>query len=258
MFHAQFIAELIVLRQEQEWCDEFKACNSINLTFMDLVSQPSTPADSGVESTVDDFGSRLEEVCSEDSLRTLDGIQQCHDKCQTHLCCFTEEGFLAGDGHCDDVHIDTDSCAAYTPCKRLVILEEDALADDSMPLADVADSVENVCTPDDPAGDWVANCHAICAQRLCCFLDANIGSNCRDAVGSEECAAYAPCESLIDGNKGQVTSDPTELVGIENVCDGDLVDLNSRERNACEALCQQRSCCFEDEVTYSCYNMVSL
>ena len=250
-----------MLRQEQEWCDEFEACSSIDLSFMELESTPSSPINDGVGLEIDDWSSQLEEACGEDALKTLDGIQQCHDKCQTHLCCFTEDGFLAGDGHCEAVHIHSDSCAAYKPCKRLVILEENALNDDSMQLADIAESVANFCSlPDDPTlldGDWVTNCHTVCAPRLCCVLDVKLGSSCRATVDSEECAAYAPCEVLVDANKGQVMRDPHAIGDIENVCSIDLVQ-NLEERNACEFLCKQRPCCFQHEREYSCYTMVSL
>ena len=61
---------------------------------------------------------RLEDACSESSLKTLDGLQTCHNKCQTHLCCFTRDPKLA-DQNCGG-HIPA-GCSAYEPCKRLVV-----------------------------------------------------------------------------------------------------------------------------------------
>ena len=247
-------------QQEQEWCDEFIACRSIDLHFMELDAKSSV---SGVDAKVGSFIDRLDRICNEDSLKTLDGIQQCHDMCQTHLCCFTGDGFFAGEGHCEDVNIDSDSCLAYEPCSRLVILEKNALdgqSNNDSTLLEVADSVKNLCAlPDDPGlidESWVTNCHAICAPRLCCVLDANIGSNCRDVVALEECRAYAPCEVLVDSSIGQVMRDPHAIGDIENICSIDLVQ-NLKERNACEFRCKQRSCCFEEEAAYSCYSLVS-
>ena len=226
------------------------------------VVQVTKPGDGEgeLEQEVDDFITALEMACSEQSLTTLEGIQQCHDKCQTHLCCFTDDTSLAGNGNCDNIHIE--ACNAYKSCERLVTPHKGyALADDSMALNDVADSVEELCTlPDDPTlitGEWVTNCHAVCAPRLCCLLDEKIGSNCRDTMGSKECEAYDPCEVLIDANEGQVMMDPHAISDIDNVCDIDLVQ-NLKERGTCEFMCKRRSCCFEKEADYSCYAMVSL
>eukprot|EP00581_Thalassiosira_minuscula_P010528 CAMPEP_0183712212 /NCGR_PEP_ID=MMETSP0737-20130205/7402_1 /TAXON_ID=385413 /ORGANISM="Thalassiosira miniscula, Strain CCMP1093" /LENGTH=689 /DNA_ID=CAMNT_0025940791 /DNA_START=87 /DNA_END=2153 /DNA_ORIENTATION=+ len=62
-----------------------------------LVSTPITYVDNEKNTDpiignvkVDVFSTELEGVCSVNSLKTLDGIQQCHNKCQTHLCCFTD------------------------------------------------------------------------------------------------------------------------------------------------------------------------
>lgn len=241
-----------------------------------IIAQEGNPflsdliANSGMATSAD-FSTALEADCSAASLRTLEGIQMCHDKCQAHLCCFADLGFAAGNGHCDDIHdhdescgtykaCHADTCAAYEPCKGLVTLEENALNRGSTGDAtatEVVAAVEKSCTlPDDPAlidGAWVTGCHAACVPRLCCVLDPRLGSSCRGAV---ECPAYAPCKVLIDANKGQVTKDPHAIGNVDNVCSADMVQ-DSKKRSACEFLCKQRSCCFEEEAAHSCYGMVS-
>ena len=252
------VTTFTLLLQEQDWCDEFKACSSIDLFFVEVDSQLSNPE---VESEVEDFTNGLDKVCSEDSLKTLDGIQQCHEKCQVHLCCFAEDGYSAGEGHCDDVNIHPDSCAVYEPCKRLVVLEENALNGDSMQPADISARVQASCTlPADIAlidENWVTGCHTVCASGLCCLHDVKIGSNCHSILGSGTCSAYAPCQVLVDANQGQMMSDPDAVSNIEHICSSETVK-NLKERSTCESLCSKRSCCFEKEAALSCYSLVSL
>lgn len=246
-------------------CETLVSTSSI---YVDKEKQPdSTNAETvktadGVDAEVDAFLTALESACSETSLKTLEGIQQCHNKCQTHLCCFTNDAALAGND-CSDSHVE--ACSAYHACEQLVTpTAQNPLTSTTAPDLDaIADAIEKSCAlPDNPYlvdEGWVEGCHSLCAARLCCLVDAKIGSNCRATVGTKECNAYSACEVLIN-DSGQ------EVTGAKQIEDkfGDLSDVctiavvqDASLHAACEERCKDRSCCFESTPEFSCYDMVS-
>lgn len=83
---------------------------------------------------------------------------------------------------------------------------------------------------------------------------ADIGSNCVEYIGEEECADYAACQVLIGGEQRHANS-------IEDVCNdevsfaNDEVSINPELYADCAAKCQTRSCCFQHD-QFSCYAMV--
>jgi hypothetical protein len=216
----------------------------------------------GVEAEVDAFLAALESACSETSLKTLDGIQQCHNRCQTHLCCFTSDPALAGND-CSNIHVE--ACSAYQACERLVTpTDQDTLTSTAATdLDEIANAIEKACVlPDDPDlmdQSWVEGCHSLCASRLCCLVDEKIESNCRATLGAKECNAYSACDILINDSGQEVTG----ALQIEDKF-GDLNDVctiavvqDSSLHAACEERCRDRSCCFESTQAFSCYDMVS-
>lgn len=176
-------------------------------TSSTTTSSAATNTNLSFESKMNDFKANLETVCSENALMTLDGIQKCHNKCQAHLCCFNDE--LIGPEHidsCEDIHLN--ACDAYAPCKRLVTSHD---FDDDDYAREVDESCQLPLDPKHVDQDWVMRCHSVCAARLCCLADANIGSNCRSQIGDEECDAYAPCEVLINPASGLEELDPQAI-----------------------------------------------
>jgi len=219
---------------------------------------------------VDEFITALETACSESSLRTLEGIQQCHSKCQTHLCCFTTNVALTAND-CSNMHVE--ACSAYKPCERLVTPVKQKKSPsiiptlpapsngNSKPMA-LAETISEMCTlPKDLSEitqDWVGNCHAVCASHMCCLVDDSIGSNCRAEVGSQVCDTYSPCEVLInDAGLEKMNAADLDLKfgDVDTVCSTKVED-DEDMYDACEKRCKERSCCFEEE-KYSCYHMES-
>jgi len=212
------------------------------------------------DSDPDEFSLALQEACSEDSLKTLEGIQQCHNKCQTHLCCFTNESNLAG----EDCSVATnEACDAYKPCQRLVSPGYAQSADKSstLDMQYMKQSVQDKCSP--PSNPylideaWVAGCHAICADRFCCLVDERLDSSCVDSVGKAECSAYETCSILINDSGREITDINAlqgSLAAVEEVCNS-KVSSDSALHADCERKCDTRSCCFEPNPTYSCYHM---
>ena len=224
-------------------CLAYAGCDTLvdtPLSFVNKLIEPppkqeSKPGDSEQAISVDEFVDQLDKTCSEEALETLEGIQKCHNKCQTHLCCFTSDSALVGND-CSKVH--PVACDAYKPCQRLV-------KPTTKPKDDVTDhnssekSVASICErPDNEqpevVDEWIKDCHAICAPRLCCFSDPSLDSNCRDTVGDEECDDYSPCQVLLgvgdsapQSSMGQLEDVPRT---IEAVCnektanDSDLYD----------------------------------
>ncbi|KAL7496326.1 hypothetical protein ACHAWT_004860 [Skeletonema menzelii] len=227
-----------------------------------IVQYPSgnTGVDGG--NGVDTFASRLETVCSESSLKTLDGMQACHSKCQAHLCCFTTDSKRAGQ-NCSGLI--PSGCLAYEPCKRLVVPPagtEPAVSPTSLlPREEIEKRVYDACYfGDDPTRvteDLVTKCHGVCAQRLCCFSDYKLQSSCRATVGDDECELYSLCDQLVTENGG-ATDDALELEEKEFDVDELCIDKVAVDKNlysACSDTCERRSCCFESDPTYSCYDL---
>ena len=80
------------------------------------VQYPSGSTGVNVEDEVDSFITSLGNACSESYLKTVDGLQKCHSKCQAHLCCFTTNSEVTG----QDCSVHPAACSAYAPCERLV------------------------------------------------------------------------------------------------------------------------------------------
>jgi len=223
----------------------------------------TTTKNNDVDLGIDTFITALETACSENSLKTLEGIKQCHDKCQTHLCCFTSDPTLTGVGDCENAHVQ--ACNAYKPCERLVTPQVgqppqtntagEAFRDS---LDVIAEKVAKACDlPPSPANiddTWVTGCHSVCASRLCCHIDAKLGSNCLASVGTEECNAYSACEILVNENMGKEMDDKLVSCDIKAHCNIGVVQ-DSILYDECEDQCTERSCCFEDVEAYSCYGM---
>lgn len=250
-------------------CLVYAGCDTLvdtPLSFVNKLIEPppkqeSKPGDAEQAISVDEFVEQLDATCSDESLETLEGIQKCHNKCQTHLCCFTTDSALVGND-CSKVH--PVACDAYKPCQRLVkptTKPKDDITDHNSSEKINSVSIASICEyPDNDkpkvVDEWIKDCHAICAPRLCCLSDPSLDSNCRDTVGDEECDVYSPCQVLL-GDLAQQSSEGQPVDAsrtIESVCnektanDSDLYDQ-------CEDMCSQRSCCFEDEPSISCYNM---
>jgi len=144
----------------------------------------------------------LMETCSEGNVGTLDGIRDCNAFCEHHLCCFGEN---YGE-NCRRDH--PGECQAYEACKILVRGPdgEDGDEDDEMIVVDSRDpdvirtAVRSACraggTTPLANGAWVAQCHSVCANHLCCFSADGTKSNCRDVYGNEVCDAYSGCGVL--------------------------------------------------------------
>jgi len=220
------------------------------MTEADIVPVPAT-------TKVDEFTTTLETACSLDSLKTLEGVRQCHNKCQTHLCCFTSDSDFA-EGGCFEIQ--ADACTAYQPCARLFEPADDDYLSRGVPDSEkLAVTVVEACTLPDAASliddVWVRNCHRICASGLCCLSDEKIGSSCRDTLGVE-CSIYDPCGVLLN-DRGQDMS-AAQVEGkygtIETVC-AETVMYDEDQYDQCEAKCFERSCCFEDDPLVSCYSI---
>ena len=135
----------------------------------------------------DEFTLALKEACSPESLKTIEGLTMCHNKCQTHLCCFTKDVVLSGED-CSNHYVD--ACDAYKPCELLVSPDYSQSQPTSQNPYDVEKAVKDACTlPQNPlliTPDWIAGCHGICASRFCCLVDSRIGSSCIDTLGENE------------------------------------------------------------------------
>jgi hypothetical protein len=239
---------------EKDWCDEYKACAIVGLNFYDGSSASNDSFRNNnfelVVSREQDFYNSINNICSPDNLKTLEGIEQCFNKCQAHLCCFPEETETNKWG-CEEYR--EEECAAYANCKQLVALNDNLW----MPPPKAADKyavkivVNDACilgADKQPNEEFVSDCHEKCEARLCCLADPSIESSCLAALGTEECNDYSACKVLTGGIGGNLR----EGEQIEDVCN-DVFDANTFA--ACEKKCTTRQCCFEDVHKFSCYHL---
>jgi hypothetical protein len=238
---------------EKSWCDEYKACAVVGYNFY-LNSSVKGPIGSNIlgvgsngSSSEHDFYNSVGSACSVDSLRSLEGLEECFNKCQPYLCCFPED---AAEMKWDCEGFREDECSAYGDCESLVALHHlwkppskvtnkyavKIAVNDACILG--GDSVQ-------PSEEWVSNCHQKCESRMCCLVDSSLQSSCLDTLGAEECNDYSACKVLIGG-------DSREAVGIADVC-SNVDDATSFAK--CEARCKTRQCCFENVHQFSCYHL---
>ena len=115
--------------------------------------------------------------------------------------------------------------------------------------------VNAACNPDQSGIDdsWVAGCHAMCADYMCCFATDGTGSNCKDVHGEDVCEAYAGCKVLQSASSSQQQQQPqqqndqseqAQLDEMEETCVPKIRrDANLRER--CRKVCAPRDCCWQ-------------
>ena len=215
-------------------------------------------AGASVQNKVSTFISSLEESCSESSLKTLDGLQSCHNKCQTHLCCFSTDPKLASQ-NCSGLI----PCDAYEPCKKLVNPSDPISSATSLELStreEIEKRVYDACyfgnDPTKVTKELVTKCHSVCAQRLCCFSDYTLQSSCRATIGDDECELYSLCDQLV--TEFGVVSNAIELdeneFDVNGLCT-EKVAIDNTLYYACKDTCDRRSCCFESDQAYSCYSL---
>ena len=208
----------------------------------------SSTTESGPHFT--EFEASIESACSAESLKSLEGIEKCFNKCQAHLCCVPTDA-LEADFDCSDTY--PDECNSYYVCENLV--DQYDLwkpPDKSFDPYAVKVAVKEACNlPNDATQateEQIVNCHQVCEARMCCLAHESLGSNCIETLGGDECEDYSPCQVLVGGDTRDATS-------IDELCDYDAVTTDEEFFTKCEQKCSERSCCFEDEAEYSCYAM---
>jgi hypothetical protein len=218
-------------------------------TISGLDSTLNNNADSAPE--IDDFKAGIEAACSSESLKTSEGIEQCYNKCQSHLCCVPTDG-LGSDYDCSDTY--PDECDAYQACDQLVsrynIWRPPSTSFD--PYA-VKKLVNDACIPRDNTPvtrEWVSKCHEVCEARMCCLAHPSMASSCVNFLGEGACGDYSACQNLIGGEL-------RDLDSITDLCNND-VSSNKEQFLDCREKCTERACCFEDNPTYSCYETVRM
>ena len=199
--------------------------------------------------TLDEFKAGIEADCSSESLDTLEGIEQCYNRCAPYLCCFSSDA-VGPDFDCS--HAYPDECEAYQVCEQLVSRYNSWKPPSTSfdPYA-VKKLVNDACIPPDntPVNNvWVSQCHKVCEARMCCLAHSSLDSSCIDVLGEDVCNDYYACHNLIGGEL-------RDSVSINDLCNNDVTS-NKALFLECREKCTQRACCFENIPTNSCYEMV--
>jgi hypothetical protein len=262
-----FRSEFSCYKIHEAECDDHYICEefynkdgSVKLNTAPTIDSGSTTLISNQDITlndsansapeIDEFKASIEAACSSESLTTLEGITECYNKCQAHLCCVSSD--VLGDFDCSDTY--PDECNAYQVCDQLVsrysIWSPPSTSFD--PFA-VKRLVDVACIPRDSAPvtrEWVTKCHEVCEAHMCCLAHPSLGSSCVDVLGDGVCGDYSACQNLIGGEL-------RDLDSINDLCNSD-VSSNKELFLECREKCMERSCCFEDNPDYSCYEMVRM
>lgn len=108
---------------------------------------------------------------------------------------------------------DFDFRSSFQPCKSVIGESE----------------VEQACNPDSIALDGEQPCRDLCQNGLCCHVDANNETSCRDDLG--RCSYFESCKVLV----GETN--------VEVACNAEAI--SSDGSSACLDLCEPGLCCFE-------------
>ena len=166
-------------KQEKEWCDEYKSCTSIGVSFSDSASLPGTKApsagadiDGGAVPAKDPNtteepqrdGSKDEPdiavVCASEHVSQF-GALECSNACQPVHCCFS------GEYRCEDVRLGHLICDDYSQCGILYSGQKT-----STELFEMAKQIDEVCDEDNVStSSGRSECQELCKGRLCCFDD---------------------------------------------------------------------------------------
>ncbi|KAL7550203.1 hypothetical protein ACHAWF_013441 [Thalassiosira exigua] len=207
----------------------------------------------------------------------------CKTACQKYDCCFRragscyEERMRECDAYyiCEEYYLDEQEVVGpqgtqvieMVPKKEQV--GEEPKQQQQQPASGIGNdaielAVHAVCGTgqDSSAGDdsWVAACHALCANHLCCFSPMGTVGSCPDYTG---CDAYQECAVLHGGadataafneDVGGGDASTNEGSAAEKQGEVDAVAQNCTPKakqdpwvaEACRKACASRSCCYAD------------
>lgn len=179
---------------------------------------------------------QVAEACTLESISEVEGIQNCLNLCQHHLCCFAP-----GDSENCSPELE-DECHLYTECNHLL--------DNQIQLSP-DESLETICSTDTFDEHGPHSCLNTCASHLCCSVDYRLRSSCATdsacGVPYEACSILWP-EPVVDEES------PNLFPSIQTSCtDGHLASNAGAE--LCRSFCIQRECCWTPGVG-SCVNTV--
>eukprot|EP00571_Detonula_confervacea_P010019 CAMPEP_0172305084 /NCGR_PEP_ID=MMETSP1058-20130122/6412_1 /TAXON_ID=83371 /ORGANISM="Detonula confervacea, Strain CCMP 353" /LENGTH=748 /DNA_ID=CAMNT_0013016547 /DNA_START=42 /DNA_END=2288 /DNA_ORIENTATION=- len=197
--------------------------------------------------------------CSERSLKTTPGRNECVSQCHGHYCCFERD---ADFGSC--VAQPNSYCFAYAACENIVsdFEMDNANNIDNMEIVLNAQDVKllsDTCSKENIASLMgIRDCTAFCQHHMCCFNDL-WSENCMSDHVSE-CEAYVACQILVDGpgdvDAGSVvTTVPgaaTNAIVVDHVFKETCMQSNLHKNwDICKAHCSRYECCFRS--VDSCY-----
>jgi len=225
---------------------------------------------------------------SDESKVTEELVTQCHSICSSRYCCFESQSIVSS---CRDT-VGEEECEMYSLCEQMIndrgeevknFIELDELEFgtggssssssgtsyrpgssngvfvDEGEFEATVNEVKAVCTPDQSGDEsWVAECHATCADYLCCFATDGTGSNCKDVHGEDVCEAYYGCKVLqssssssssaskvpISSGQQQQSSEQVQIDEVNEVC-VPKIRRDASLRARCEKVCASRDCCWQ-------------
>eukprot|EP00542_Grammatophora_oceanica_P012140 CAMPEP_0194030472 /NCGR_PEP_ID=MMETSP0009_2-20130614/3942_1 /TAXON_ID=210454 /ORGANISM="Grammatophora oceanica, Strain CCMP 410" /LENGTH=520 /DNA_ID=CAMNT_0038670419 /DNA_START=19 /DNA_END=1581 /DNA_ORIENTATION=- len=163
----------------------------------------------------------LPELCSQSDL------DNCEDACREVECCYKDEL------ECDST-LSFLTCLDYAPCQNL--------RTDSR-VSTAVEGLQELCSPlASDSADRDA-CDTECDKAQCCWSTEMEGenSNCLES-DFIACLTYAPCGLLsIPESNGVVAEAPADL--FNDTCALDNIWETGADRDACEAVCEEATCC---------------
>ena len=135
-------------------------------------------------------GVKVEDVCSAESVATVQGFAQCENVCDRARCC--DESIE----YCKVTN--PSACDQYSICESFFAYKEDGTlgpfkAQDDAALLQLGEQISSACRDlDDPQG--LAACQNLCRDRFCCFEEMKD----RNCSGEYQCVVFAACKVLFD------------------------------------------------------------
>mmetsp|Transcript_3999 Transcript_3999/g.5278 ORF Transcript_3999/g.5278 Transcript_3999/m.5278 type:complete len:764 (-) Transcript_3999:437-2728(-) len=225
-------------------CSHYEACGIL----YDHDKNPNTTTKPNPVATESDQKSSLElamhisNVCSNESIQTTEGSDDCLNLCEDNLCCFADDEEV----NCLKDH--GEKCVVYAACDNIVHGEYALKPEDTSSQTSNNIPVENPKSYNEELTEKCQQakittlegfneCLDLCKAHLCCST-TDKRENCYNDHPNE-CDDYAPCAVL--------TAHSSSLSNAEDIVDGvcDVESIKTREGlNECQSVCGEHLCCF--------------
>ena len=178
---------------------------------------------------------RLEDICSDKAVASVDGFRMCSDACRGALCCSEPV---------DSCRVlNPKVCGEYSPCSELYGMDVDTW-ESSIEVPHPPPNLGHLCSKENiQTIEGFAKCEGACENSRCCRLGPEL---CR-VLNPDVCPNYGVCDILFKKDRDKFQGN-VEVPAIST--DIDMIEVCSAESvgtvegfTQCESICDRGRCC---------------